>query len=155
MAEEKNVKLSQQFTMAEKKNMKLALALQNANEGRPVENLQVELIMEILERLDSNSVIVQHRLDNKEEANKRLESLEKFTTPYCQCVHDSSAINAIRRTPSPPDSTKNALDGPVLQNLKVELLALLELVINIIVDFRTQSDDFRKIENPQNDLFES
>jgi hypothetical protein len=49
MAEEKNVKLSQQFTMAGKKNMKLALALQNANEGRPVENLQVELIMEILE----------------------------------------------------------------------------------------------------------
>jgi hypothetical protein len=49
MAEEKNVKLSQQFAMAEKNNKKLALALQNANEGRPVENLQVGLMMEILE----------------------------------------------------------------------------------------------------------
>ncbi len=53
-------------------------------------------------------------------------------------VHDSLAINTIRRTPSPPDSTENDLDGPVLQNLKVELLALLELVINNIVDFRLE-----------------
>jgi hypothetical protein len=32
--------------MAEEKNMQLALALRNLNEGRLAENLQVELMME-------------------------------------------------------------------------------------------------------------
>jgi hypothetical protein len=35
--------------MAIEKNMQLALALRNSNEGRPAENLQVELMMELLE----------------------------------------------------------------------------------------------------------
>ncbi|EFX78583.1 hypothetical protein DAPPUDRAFT_320211 [Daphnia pulex] len=39
--------------MAEEKNMQLGLSLRNANEGRPEENLKVELMMEILERLDN------------------------------------------------------------------------------------------------------
>jgi hypothetical protein len=49
LAEDQIIQLTKQLTMAEEKNMQVALALRNLNEGRLAENLQVELMMEILE----------------------------------------------------------------------------------------------------------
>ncbi|XP_046654655.1 chromosome-associated kinesin KIF4B-like [Daphnia pulicaria] len=90
-AENHIIYLQQQLKVAEENNLQLAQALRNANEGRLLESLQVELMLEILSRFDNieeaaatastnNRKGVCSHLNNKEEtavSNKKHASPEE------------------------------------------------------------------------------